>query len=96
MTNTDSADDLLLCRLIDEEYTRHPYYGSRRMAVYLRTQSYSVNRKRVQRLMRLMNIEAIYPRPKTTEACLEHRKFPYLLRNRVIQRPNEVWAADIT
>jgi putative transposase len=83
-------------RRIDEQYLKTPWYGSRRMTVWLTQQGFAVNRKRVQRLMRLMDIEAIYPRPKTTAASQEHRKFPYLLRDRVIERPNEVWAADIT
>ena len=83
-------------RRIDEQYLKTPFYGSRRMMVRLSHQGYLVNRKRVQRLMRLMNLEAIYPRPKTTQRDLEHRVFPYLLRDRLVTRPDEVWAADIT
>ena len=67
-------------RLIDEQYLRTPFYGSRRMTVWLSQQGRLVNRKRVQRLMRLMGIEAIYPRPRTTQRNAEHRVFPYLLR----------------
>jgi putative transposase len=66
------------------------------MTVWLTQQGFAVNRKRVQRLMRLMDIEAVYPRPRTTESAAEHRKFPYLLRDRPITKPDEVWAADIT
>jgi len=83
-------------RRIDELYLKTPFYGSRRMTDSLRHEGFLVNRKRVQRLMRLMSIEAIYPRPRTTESIAEHRKFPYLLRGREISKPDEVWAADIT
>lgn len=83
-------------RRIDEQYLKTPIYGSRRMMIWLKQEGTVVNRKRVQRLMRLMDIEAVYPRPRTTEVHKEHRKFPYLLRNREISKPDEVWAADIT
>lgn len=83
-------------KLMDQEYTRHPYYGSRRYAAWLRTMGYEINRKRVQRLMRLIGLEAIYPKPRTTRADREHRKFPYLLRGVKIERINQVWSADIT
>src|SRR5260370_24447093 len=83
-------------RRIDEQYLKTPFYGSRRMTVWLTHEGFAVNRKRVRRLMRLMDIEAIYPRPRTTESAAEHRKFPYLLRDRKITKPDEVWAADIT
>lgn len=92
----ESEENLCLMRRIDEQYLKTPFYGSRRMTVWLTQQGFAVNRKRVQRLMRLMDIEAIYPRPRTTETASEHRKFPYLLRDRVVSQPNEVWAADIT
>lgn len=92
----ETEENLCLMRRIDEQYLRTPFYGSRRMAVWLAQEGFVVNRKRVQRLMRLMDIEAIYPRPRTTEVAAEHRKFPYLLRGREITRPDEVWAADIT
>ncbi len=91
-----SPEDLELMRRIDEQYLKTPFYGSRRMTVWLMHEGFEVNRKRVQRLMRLMGIEAIYPRPRTTESIAEHRKFPYLLRDRKITKPDEVWAADIT
>jgi putative transposase len=88
--------NLCLMRRIDEQYLKTPTYGSRRMTVWLQREGFEVNRKRVQRLMRVMGIEAIYPRPRTTESAAEHRKFPYLLRGREITKPDEVWAADIT
>jgi putative transposase len=83
-------------RLIDEQYLHTPFFGSRRMAVWLAQQGYPVNRKRVQRLMRVMGIEAIYPRPRTTLRNPEHRVFPYLLRGLAILRPDQVWSTDIT
>lgn len=92
----ETDENLCLMRHIDEQYLKTPFYGSRRMKVWLERQGLPVNRKRVQRLMRLMDIEAIYPRPRTTESAAEHRKFPYLLRGRLITKPDEVWAADIT
>ena len=78
-------------RAIDEQYLVRPFYGSRRMADAL-----GVNRKRVQRLMRLMGIEAIYPKPKTTLRSAAHKIYPYLLRNVKILRPDQVWSTDIT
>ncbi len=92
----ETEENLCLMRRIDEQYLKTPFYGSRRMVIELARQGLAVNRKRVQRLMRIMDIEAIYPRPRTTESAAEHRKFPYLLRHRRITKPNEVWAADIT
>jgi putative transposase len=90
------SDDLKLMRLIDEQYLKNPSWGSRSMRNYLRRQGFKVNRKRVQRLMRLMGIEAIYPKPKTSRPHPGHKVYPYLLRNLHIDRPNQVWAADIT
>jgi putative transposase len=92
----ETEENLCLMRRIDEQYLKTPFYGSRRMMVWLTGEGFTVNRKRVQRLMRLMDIEAIYPRPRTTLVASEHRKFPYLLRGRTITKPDEVWAADIT
>ena len=92
----ETEANLCLMRRIDKQYLKTPWYGSRRMTVWLAQEGFQVNRKRVQRLMRLMGIEAIYPRPRTTEIASEHRKFPYLLRDRQITKPDEVWAADIT
>jgi putative transposase len=92
----ETEENLCLMRRIDEQYLKTPFYGSRRMTVCLTQKGFAVNRKRVQRLMRLMDVEAIYPRPRTTTVASEHRKFPYLLRGRAITKPDEVWAADIT
>jgi len=83
-------------RQIDEAYLAHPSFGSRMMTAWLNFQGAQVNRKRVQRLMRLMGLEAIYQRPRTSTAAKEHKIYPYLLRNRVVARPDEVWCADIT
>jgi putative transposase len=92
----ESAENLRLMRLMDEQHLRTPFYGSRNMTTFLRRANEQVNRKRVQRLMRLMGIEAIYPRPRTTWRNAEHRVFPYLLRGIEIVRPNQVWSSDIT
>jgi putative transposase len=92
----ESAENLQLMRLVDKEYLKRPYYGSRRMTLALQKQGYQVNRKRVQRLMRLMGIEAIYPKPRTTRPGPQRRIYPYLLRDLTIARPDQVWAADIT
>ena len=89
-------DDLALMRRIDEIYTKWPFYGSRRLWAELRGEGYDVNRKRVRRLMRLMGIEAIYQKPNTSRKHPSHKIHPYLLRNLVIGRPNQVWCADIT
>ena len=83
-------------RIIDEQYLKTPVYGSRSMRNYLRRLGYNINRKRVQRLMRLMGLEAIYPKPKTSKPHPEHKIYPYLLRGLKIDQPNQVWAADIT
>lgn len=91
----ETAANLALMRRIDEQYLRTPFYGSRRMTAWLRREGEVVNRKRVQRLMQLMGLEAIYPRPRTTVTVLCH-KYPYLLRNLEITRPDHVWSADIT
>ena len=88
--------ELELMALIDRQYLRTPFYGSRRMTAWLQTQGHAVNRKRVQRLMQLMGLEAIYQRPRTSRPTSEHRIYPYLLRGLVIERVNQVWATDIT
>jgi putative transposase len=85
-----------LMRRIDELFTAWPFLGSRRMAALLRAESHAVNRKRVQRLMRKMGIAALGPKPRTTKPAPGHKIFPYLLRGMTIERPNQVWAADIT
>lgn len=82
--------------LIDQEHTKHPFYGSRRLAVWLCNQGHLVNRKRVQRLMREMEIEAIYPKKNLSKNNPNHEKFPYLLKGLEIQAPNHVWSTDIT
>jgi putative transposase len=89
-------NDLLLMRRLDELYTAWPFLGSRRMTTLLRVEGYPINRKRVQRLMRRMGIAALGPKPRTTKPAPGHKIFPYLLRNLAIERPNHVWAADIT
>jgi putative transposase len=88
--------DLLLQRLIDEEYTRHPFYGSRKMVVFLKAAGHSVNRKRAQRLMRQMGLAGMAPGPNTSRAHPEHKVYPYLLRGVSVVRPNQVWSTDIT
>ncbi len=92
----ETAVNLRLMRLLDEEYTRHPFYGSRRLTAWLHGQGEEVNRKRVQRLLRLMGLEAIYPKPRLSAPDLSHRVYPYLLRGVGIERVNQVWSADIT
>jgi putative transposase len=92
----ESAEDLRLMRLIDQEYTAHPFLGSRRLTKWLIEQGEGVNRKRVQRLMRRMGLEAIYPKPKLSAAGPGHRIYPYLLRGVKAERPDQVWSTDIT
>ena len=92
----ETAENLRLMRLIDEEYTAHPFLGSRRLTKWLVEQGEEVNRKRVQRLMRVMGLEAIYPKPKLSAAGRGHRIYPYLLRDVRIERPDQVWSTDIT
>lgn len=91
-----NESDLLYRRLIDEEYTRHPFYGSRKMVVFLKGAGYVVNRKRVQGLMREMGLAAMAPGPKTSRPCPGHKVYPYLLRGVPVVRPNQVWSTDIT
>ena len=83
----ETAEDLRLMRLIDQEYTAHPFLGSRRLTQWLLEQGEEVNRKRVQRLMRLMGLEAIYPKPKLSTAGRRQQIYPYLLRDVTIKRP---------
>ena len=91
-----STDDLVLMRWLDEQFLRTPFYGSRRMVAVMRREGFVVNRKRVKRLMRVMGLEAIYQKPNTSLGHATHKKYPYLLRNLVIDHPNQVWCADIT
>lgn len=90
------AEELELMRRIDELHLEFPFFGSRRMSRELRSKGMVVNRKRVQRLMRIMGLEALAPKPNTSKPSPEHPVFPYLLRNLSIHRPNQVWATDIT
>jgi len=92
----ESAQNLELMRLIDEEYTRHPFYGTRKMRDWLNQQGHRVNRKRVQRLMRRMGLESVAPKPNTSKAAKGHKVYPYLLRGLEIERPNQVWCSDLT
>ena len=92
----ETAENLRLMRLIDGEYTAHPFLGSRRLTWWLVEQGEAINRKRVQRLMRLMGLEAIYPKPKLSAAGRGHRIYPYLLRDVSVERPDQVWSTDIT
>lgn len=89
-------EDLKLMRLIDEQFLKTPTWGSRSMRNHLRRLGYKVNRKRIQRLMRIMGLDPIYPRPRTSRPHPDHKVYPYLLRGMTIDRPNQVWAADIT
>ena len=91
-----SQEVLELMKLLDKQYLERPFFGSRRMAIWLRGQGYRINRKRVGRLMGAMGLRAIYRRPRTSKPGLGHRVYPYLLRSMKITRPNQVWAADIT
>jgi len=92
----EAAEDLRLMRRIDEQYTARPFYGSRRMTVWLNEQGEGVNRKRVQRLMRVMGLEAIYPKPRLSLAGKGNRIYPYLLRGVKVERRDQVWSTDIT
>jgi putative transposase len=92
----ETAENLVLLRLLDEQFLETPWYGSRQMARHLRRQGHAVGRKRVRRLMARMGLAPIYQRPRTTVPHPEHRIYPYLLRDLVIDRPNQVWCADIT
>ena len=92
----ESAETLLSQRLLDEEYTRHPFYGVRKMTAWLRLQHYAVGPKRVRRLLRNMGLMAVYPKPRLSLNPLAHKRFPYLLKGVTIVRPNQVWSTDIT
>ena len=91
-----SEQDLALMKLIDRQYLATPFYGARRMAAWLRSQHYKVNRKRVRRLMHIMGLAAIYRRPRTSVPAPGNKVYPYLLRGIEVTRPNQAWAADIT
>jgi putative transposase len=89
-------EDLELMKLIDRQYLVTPFYGTRKVAAWLKSQDHIVNRKRVRRLMRLMGLKAIYRRPRTSRPAPGHKIYPYLLKDMKITKPNQVWAADIT
>jgi putative transposase len=91
----DAYNDFLM-RLIDEQYTRRPTFGVEKMRDWLRNQGYWVNEKRVRRLMRLMGLYAIYPKPRISQSSPEHKVYPYLLKGVTIDHPDQVWAGDIT
>jgi putative transposase len=93
---TETAANLALMARIDREYTARPFRGSRGMTAWLRREGHAVNRKRVQRLMRRMGLEAVYPKPHLSAGGAGHKVYPYLLRNVVIERVNQVWSTDIT
>lgn len=95
-SGSDVREDLALMRLLDEQYLRTPFYGIRRMREFLRRQGYLVNHKRVERQMRLMGLQAIYPRKRLSAGGENQRKYPYLLAGMSIAHPNQVWCADIT
>ena len=92
----ERPENLRLMRVIDETYLAYPFFGSRQMTRWLRRQGHRINRKRVRRLMRLTGLEAIYQKPNLSRANAAHRIYPYLLRHLVVDRPNQVWATDIT
>jgi len=92
----DDSYNQRLMNLIDEQFTRTPFYGVDKMTAWLRRNGHEVNPKRVRRLMRLMGLEAIYPKPKLSLGNQAHKKYPYLLSKLVIDRPDQVWCADIT
>lgn len=96
VARAESAENLRLMRLLDEQYTRTPFYGIRRMAVWLKAQGATVNHKRVQRLLRLMGLEASYQKPRLSVPAPGQRIYPYLLRGVPIMRVNQVWSTDIT
>jgi putative transposase len=92
----ETAENLALMRLIDAQFLETPWYGSRQMARHLRRDGHEVGRKRVRRLMGVMGLVPIYQRPRTTVPHPEHRVYPYLLRDLAVERPNQVWCADIS
>jgi putative transposase len=92
----ESEENLVLMRMLDEQYTRTPFYGARKMAAWLHTQGYLVERKRVRRLLHVMGLEAIYPQPRTSFPGALAQHYPYLLRGMSSERCNQVWSCDIT
>jgi putative transposase len=96
VSEKDDRYNQLLMNLIDAQFTNTPFYGVPKMTAWLRRQGHPVNQKRIRRLMRLMGLEAIYPKPRLSNANPEHKKHPYLIRNMIIDHPDQVWCADIT
>jgi putative transposase len=92
----ESEENLGVMRLLDEQYTRAPFYGSRKMTAWLATQGWELNRKRVSRLMAVMGIEAVYPKPRLSQPGEGHKIYPYLLRGVEVESVNQVWSTDIT
>lgn len=92
----ESEENLLLMRLLDEQYTRYPFYGVERMTAWLRAEGFDVNQKRVRRLLRKMGLLAIYPKPDLSKPGAVQAKYPYLLKGLEIERVNQVWSTDIT
>lgn len=92
----DDSYNLVLMNRIDEQFTKTPFYGVPRMTAWLNREGYPVNQKRVRRLLRAMGLEAVYPKPRLSLAHPEHKKYPYLLKDFVIDRPDQVWVSDIT
>ena len=89
-------EELALLALIDAEYTRHPFFGSRKMVIYLERLGHRINRKRVQRLMGILGLAGMAPGPNTSRSHPQHKVYPYLLRGLEVERPNQVWSTDIT
>src|SRR3972149_2316643 len=94
--DAEEEHNRLLMRLIDEQFTKTPFYGSRNMTTCLKRQGHKVNRKRIRRLMQMMGLEAIYPKPNLSKSLKEHKKYPYLLRDIDITRRDQVWSTVIT
>jgi putative transposase len=92
----ESEENLVLMRLLDEQYTRTPFYGTRKMTAWLQSLGYQVNRKRVTRLLRTMGLEVVVPKPRLSIPGEEQPRYPYLLRGLCIERSNQVWSTDIT
>ena len=92
----ESPENLALMRLIDETFLECPFYGARQMARHMRRLGWCIGRKRVRRLMRKLGLAPIYQAPKTSEPHPQHKIYPYLLRHMAIERPNQVWCADVT
>jgi len=93
---SESPENLLYMRLLDEQYLKTPFYGVARMNAFLQSLGHQVNTKRVRRLLRKMGIEAVYSKPKLSDSNPEHKKYPYLLKGLIINKPNMVWSTDIT